>query len=388
MSPRTVVSRSARSLGRMLTASPRLAYRSLRRRYCKQSALLDYHLFGRSGASRSLEKITIELTHRCNLRCRMCSNFNDPQSPTPRGVQYARAEELTYAQLANFVDEAAALTSAFGLTGGEPTLSPHCMEIIRHIKKKGLYCGLTTNGTQLERLAEEIVDSQLDWISFSLDGPEGVHDEIRGVPGTYRRLLDGIEMLQEFKGKKGSPVPRIGIKFTLVGDNYRHVADVAAAAVRMNAVLLDITHLFFWTEEIVGSQRAAYGDDIPCFVANTDGLLGMDPARMHAALQELKKQSWPIHIRFLPDLDLEETLAYYRQPARFVGARRCLRPWLNCSLLPNGDVVPCLGYVAGNIKEQTFSQVWNSARFRHFRRLLKKNRLFPACARCCGLYEY
>ncbi len=381
-------SQSVRSLGKMLVASPRLAARSLRKRFRVQSALLDYHLPGNRGASHSLEKITVELTHRCNLRCRMCSNFNDPETPTPRGMQYARSEELTYEQLAGFVDEASSKTSAFGLTGGEPTLSPHCLDIIRHIKKRGLYCGLTTNGTQLQRLAEEIVDSRLDWVSISLDGPEPVHDEIRGVPGTFRRLAAGVEALNEFKKKKGCHEPRIGIKFTLVGDNYRYVEDMVNEAVRMKAVLIDITHLFFCTEEIVRKQKAIYGDEIPCYAANTDGLPGMDPVKIHEALQRLKKRSWPIHIRILPDLDLNETLAYYQQPSRFVHSHRCLRPWLNCSLLPNGDIVPCLTYVAGNIKEQSFSQIWNSAHFRQFRRLLRKNRLFPACARCCGSYEY
>jgi MoaA/NifB/PqqE/SkfB family radical SAM enzyme len=349
---------------------------------------LDYHLLGIRGASHSLEKITMELTHRCNLRCRMCSNFSNPETPTPRGIQYARSEELTYEQLAEFVDEASALTSVFGLTGGEPTLSPYCLEIIRHIKNKGLFCGLTTNGTQLHRLAEEIVDSRLDWISISLDGPEQVHDEIRGVPGTFRRLMEGVEELQKFKNKHGRKEPKIGIKFTLVGDNYQYAEDIVKAAIRMKAVLIDITHLFFWTEETVQRQRALYGDDVSCYVANTDGLKGMDPLKIYEALQELKKQAWPIHIRFLPDLSLEETLTYYQQPSCFVHSDRCLRPWLNCSLLPNGDIVPCLSYVAGNIKDKSFSQIWNSARFRHFRRLLRKNRLFPACARCCGLYEY
>jgi MoaA/NifB/PqqE/SkfB family radical SAM enzyme len=384
----SLASRSARSLGRMFVSNPRLVFRTLRKRYCKQSALLDYHLLGIRGASHSLEKITIELTHRCNLRCRMCSNFSNPETPTPRGIQYARSEELTYEQLAEFVDEASALTSVFGLTGGEPTLSPYCLEIIRHIKNKGLFCGLTTNGTQLHRLAEEIVDSRLDWISISLDGPEQVHDDIRGVPGTYRRLMEGVEELQKFKNKHGRKEPKIGIKFTLVGDNYQYAEDIVKAAIRMKAVLIDITHLFFWTEETVQRQRALYGDDVSCYVANTDGLKGMDPLKIYEALQELKKQAWPIHIRFLPDLSLEETLTYYQQPSCFVHSDRCLRPWLNCSLLPNGDIVPCLSYVAGNIKDKSFSQIWNSARFRHFRRLLRKNRLFPACARCCGLYEY
>jgi MoaA/NifB/PqqE/SkfB family radical SAM enzyme len=388
MTARPSASRSVRSLGRMLSSSPRLAARSLRRRYCKQIALLDYHLPGTHGASHALEKITVELTHHCNLRCRMCSNFNDPQTPTPRGVQYARSEELTFGQLAAFVDEASAITSSFGLTGGEPTLSPHCMELIRHIKNRGLYCGLTTNGTLLKGLAEEIVDSGLDWISISLDGPEPVHDDIRGVPGTYRRLLEGVEALQEWKIKRGSQTPRLGVKFTLVGDNFRYAEDIVRTAVAMKAVLIDITHLFFWTEEIVDRQRAAYGDDIACYVANTDGLRGMDPVKIHEAIQGIKKQSWPIHIRVMPDLDLAETRLYYEQPTRFVHSRRCLRPWLNCSLLPNGDVIPCLSYVAGNIKEQSFSQIWNSDRFRHFRRRLRKSRLFPACARCCGLYEY
>jgi hypothetical protein len=55
----------------------------------------------------------------------------------------------------------------------------------------------------------------------------------------------------------------------------------------------------------------------------------------------------------------------------------------------NGEVIAahgrCYDLRVGSLYEERLSAIWNSARFREFRRLLRQEGgLLPACLRCCG----
>jgi len=349
----------------------------------------DYHLLGRWGLSRRIRVVHIELTHRCNLRCLMCFFFGLDRDVTEsaHGAQYRSQEELTLAQLKGFLDEVAHFRPAIGLTGGEPMLSPHCLDVVRLVKGKRLNCGLTTNGTLLSGFAEEIVASKLDWLSLSLDGPDNIHDRIRGVPGTFRRLTNGVDLIQQMKKRKKAKTPEIGIKFTLVGDNYRYLEETIQLAVGLGATHFTATHLFFCTEEMARRHNQEFGPDIPCSAGALEGLQRLDPLEAARILPKIRKKKWPLTLRFIPDLTREEILTYYDEPARFVKAKVCRRPWNICNILPNGDVLPCLNFVAGNLKNAPFSEIWNGRRYRTFRQILHREGAFPACARCCGMFD-
>ena len=247
---------------------------------------------------------------------------------------------------------------------------------------------MTTNGTLLSGVAEGIVDSGLDWLGISLDGPEAVHDRVRGVPGTFRKAIEGAHALQEVKRTSGRAVPEVTVIFTLAGDNYRYAEEMIGIATDIGATCVTFSNLFFWTEDMVQAHNALYGDEIPCYVANTAALDGLDPQQAYAKLEHIAQQRWPVAVTLYPVLTCEEMVTYYKEPTRFVKTNHCIRPWLSCLLLPNGDVIPCLDYVVGNVKVQSFSEIWNGERFRHFRRLLRKHGTLPGCARCCGLFEY
>jgi MoaA/NifB/PqqE/SkfB family radical SAM enzyme len=63
----------------------------------------------------------------------------------------------------------------------------------------------------------------------------------------------------------------------------------------------------------------------------------------------------------------------------------CRYPWRNLRVLPDGSVIPCIGFVVGNVVSDDVSKIWNNAKFRHFRSVLYKEKLFPGCFRCCKL---
>ena len=369
----------------LLFHDPREFRRAVGRRLRRRLRL--HYRFGRGGKADGPYVVSLRLTNRCNLRCRMCFLYGELGDGRAVEARFSGPEDMSLADWKSAIDSIAPRKPSVGITGGEPTLHRHCFEIVRHVKDRGLYCGMVTNGTLLREKAEELVASGLDSLWISLDGPEEVHDKIRGVPGTFRRAVEGALAVQEAKRKAGSRRPEVGVNFTFVHDNHRYLEDVVATAVQIGAVEIHFDHLFFWTEEMTRTHEGLFGKEIPCAPAGTDGLERLDPREVHAAVEKVRRRAYPLRIRVLPDLSLEETVTYYETPARFVKSNRCLRPWAGVYVQPNGDVSPCLNYVAGNVKERPLPEIWNDERFRRFRRMLREHKAFPACSRCCGLFD-
>jgi MoaA/NifB/PqqE/SkfB family radical SAM enzyme len=124
--------------------------------------------------------VSLNITNLCNLECPFCY-FKNTQ------VKFV---EYTTEELLDYVDQFVKLgTRIFLLQGGEPLIRQDLKRIIAHIKGKGAYCRISTNGM----LAADRMDwlEDIDFISFSLDGNREVADKIRG-PGVYDRVVAGM----------------------------------------------------------------------------------------------------------------------------------------------------------------------------------------------------
>ena len=73
---------------------------------------------------------------------------------------------------------------------------------------------------------------------------------------------------------------------------------------------------------------------------------------------------------------------YYADPDHSF-TDRCMNPWKRVEVRPNGAVESCLHYSIGDIRSQTFREIWNGEKMKQFRKTLKAGGLFPACQRCC-----
>jgi cyclic pyranopterin phosphate synthase len=114
---------------------------------------------------RPITYLRISITDRCNLRCVYCL----PES----GVQWLPTESLlTVNEIVTVAEAAINLgISKIRLTGGEPLLRPDLFEIISRISKMpGVEdLSLTTNGRNLEPIAQRLADAGLKRINISLD---------------------------------------------------------------------------------------------------------------------------------------------------------------------------------------------------------------------------
>jgi len=129
----------------------------------------------------------LELTTRCNVRCRHCYVCSE-SSP----------DELTLREWENILDQLAeAGTLMLTLTGGEPFTRPDLLDIVSHARRREFSVVLYTNGTLLgEAEADRLAALHLHRVEISLLGScAETHDGITRVPGSFDRALNAARLL-------------------------------------------------------------------------------------------------------------------------------------------------------------------------------------------------
>lgn len=135
-----------------------------------------------------IQTLFIELTTACNLKCRHCG-YKDSK---------AIFIETEYAK--KVIDQCIpqGLTMVM-FTGGEPTLHPELMQLLKYCKERGIMTKLTTNGCHLYQLAELLHSSYLDQVVISIDAFEPqTYEKIRGRDMLCDIWRD-IEKFSEFR---------------------------------------------------------------------------------------------------------------------------------------------------------------------------------------------
>ncbi len=129
---------------------------------------------------------------RCNCRCRHC---------TPKLYTGKDETELTSKELIQRYEESYFLqNNSVSVAGGEPFLKEDLEEFILYLDQKNIPCIISTNGwftDKIEKLTNQLKDTETVRFSVSVDGIGQVHDEIRGLKGIYNRALESIKLLKD-----------------------------------------------------------------------------------------------------------------------------------------------------------------------------------------------
>lgn len=129
--------------------------------------------------------VRVSLTDRCDLACVYCR--------PSRSDGYA-VDRLDLPALRTLLDGLmAAGVRRVRFTGGEPLLSPHVVEAVRHAAALGADdIALTTNGTRLATLAAPLREAGLRRLTLSLDSLDPVRFERITRGGKLGRVLQGL----------------------------------------------------------------------------------------------------------------------------------------------------------------------------------------------------
>ncbi len=127
-----------------------------------------------------------KLTYNCNLRCKMCPFWRRPSPDPSLAQEKAVLREIYYSGAVGVAFE-----------GGEPLLRHDLVDILAFSRSLPLHTSLITNGTLLESRIDEIAPYINGVVYVSLDGLEKTHDEIRGIDGSFRKSVRGINAAKE-----------------------------------------------------------------------------------------------------------------------------------------------------------------------------------------------
>ena len=117
--------------------------------------------------------ISLTITNRCNLRCRMCGQWSI--EGYMNNNKTALKDELTLEDWKRIVDELAENhIESLLIRGGEPFSFPGIMELLKYINSKGIFVSIDTNGTLLKNYDEDIIRLGKVHITISVDGPEEI----------------------------------------------------------------------------------------------------------------------------------------------------------------------------------------------------------------------
>ncbi|MCL5265298.1 MAG: radical SAM protein [Chloroflexi bacterium] len=346
-----------------------------------------------NGRSIPPASVCLFMTYRCNLRCKMCDLWGENGSRregTPVSTRSTQ-EELSQKEIRTLVDDLASFKPKVTLFGGEPLFHGRTHEVLQCLRDRNIPTSIITNGVLLGAHFRQLVDLKVDEITISLDGPREVHDSIRGVQGTYDKAIAGIVATAEYKRRKHSAVPRLKVLYTISDMNFRHLNDFVKGLEGLQLDLVNFYHVMFVNEELLRRHNAVFmeafgitSNSLRGFARDVSSRVGLDDLAEQISL--IKTGNHRVPVEFLIDFTPEELRRYYTDFS-FSPKSRCLVPWREVLILPDGSVSPCLDFIAGNVREESFLRIWNGPRFIHFRRTLKRLGKFPACNRCCLLYR-
>jgi radical SAM protein with 4Fe4S-binding SPASM domain len=291
----------------------------------------------------------VELTYRCTVDCVHCY------------CQHLRntdgREELRTVEWKQVLDELAELgVFHLTLTGGEIFLRQDFWEIAHHAKALHFSMTLFTNGTLLTpEQADRLAELRPTSIEMSLLGAtEATHDRLAGMPGAWRRMMRGAELLRKRH-------LAFVFKTTLMQENFHEQRDLERIA------------------KAYGCRAHKCGTEVS---PRNDG--DRNPQRYQIGQRAMFDY-------YISDAGGEIALPS-QQPTRERSKQKstCGAGVTGCAVNPYGDLLPCLQLLLpfGNVRERSLPDMWERppewiARLRE----TKAYGQIPACAQC-DLLDY
>jgi radical SAM protein with 4Fe4S-binding SPASM domain len=285
--------------------------------------------------------ISIEPTTNCNLGCPEC-----PSGLKVFSRNTGNIEMDTYTKMMEQVHHN--LLYLYFYFQGEPYMHPQFLELVRIAKEKKIYTVTSTNAHFLtERKAKETIESGLDRIIISIDGTtQEVYENYRRG-GTLTKVIEGAKNLVRYKKELKSKTPHIIIQFLVVKPNEHQIEDIYKLAedIGVDEVKLKTAQIYDYKD---GNELIPSIEKYSRYKKNKEGL--------YALKNKLLNHCWKL--------------------------------WHSSVITWDGLVVPCCfdkdaTHQLGDIKQRTFSEIWNNEKYMNFRKSVLKSRSeIDICTNC------
>jgi Fe-coproporphyrin III synthase len=317
----------------------------------------------------SLPILLLNVHEHCNCRCMMCDIWQRTDGKELDLLDFARhRESIVRLGVRQVV-----------LTGGEPLLHRNLEALLRFLRECNVRVTLLTTGLLLSKRAGVVADG-VDEIIVSVDGPEEVHDRVRGVKGAYRLIGEGIRAVCQ----NNAEMPVHG-RCTVQKTNHRRLRETVAGAklLALNSISFlaaDVTSQAFNRELIWPGER--------------ESQIVLTSLEIEELEEEVARLTWENDADIRAKYIVESPDKLRRIVRRFkeqLGdlppiAPQCNAPWVSAVMEVDGTVRPCFFHRSiGSTREQTLEQAIDGQEARRFRASLDVDEN-PICQRCvCSL---
>ena len=159
-------------------------------------------------------RVDIKIGYQCNNHCRFC-------------VQGDKREKCAFrrkSEIINDLTEARKICQSVVFTGGEPTIHPNFLDLVRFAKKLNFHIiQIQTNGRMFayKKFCQEVIKAGANEFSPGLHGhTAALHEYLTTVPGSFNQTVQGIKNLKSFN--------QLIITNTVITRfNYRHLPELA-----------------------------------------------------------------------------------------------------------------------------------------------------------------
>lgn len=297
----------------------------------------------------------LEVSARCNLRCRMCAIAHDTRYKTDSG-RPAMLEPTTFRRLRGLFPN---LLKAYLYGLGEPTLNRHLVDYISELTDAGVEAWFTTNATLIDReYAHRVARAGAQRVSVSLDGitPE-TYESIR-IGGRFKDAIRGLSALCEARQRFGNPM--VTVNFVAMGSNLGELPDLVDTVIGMGVEEINVEPLFAW--DTAGPLDRHYSQE---------SLNAIDETWAREVIERAADRSAAAGVHFSSYLVATDgSMDYPRRVAVRNQVRpRCGEPWGTVFVTTAGEIRTCClnDRVFGLIDDRTVEETWRGDEFAEFR---------------------
>jgi heme b synthase len=301
--------------------------------------------------------IAWEVTRRCNLRCVHCRSSSEAEAKGHPDFSTQEGKRI-------LDDIASYAKPVVVLSGGEPLVREDVFELAQYGTDLGLRMCMATNGVLVtDDICKKMKASGIRIVSLSLDGSTAkVHDDFRNQEGAFKSTLNAMELF-----KKNDIEFIINSSFTK--RNQDEIPKVYKLAKKLGATAW---YMFM----IVPTGR---GEDIMSELISAEDY--EEILEWHYEMEQdeddmlVRPTCAPHYYRIVRQKAKKEGSAHKQRTLKFStgGSKGCIAGQMICLIDVDENVLPCSYFPlpAGNLKEQSFKDVWENSKLFHDMRNFK-----------------
>jgi radical SAM protein with 4Fe4S-binding SPASM domain len=341
--------------------------------YCGLSSQSDRLRYSREEDHRPI--VVYNCTAKCNLRCLHCYSSSNQE--------YGKAELSTAEAVAMLRSIAEYKCPVVLFSGGEPLLREDLSHLLRAAVKMGLRTVISTNGTLIDAAtAKSFKKIGVSYVGISLDGPKNAHDIFRAKAGSFAATMEGIKNCNNAGVKTG-------LRFTITRKNHKYVSSIFDIAAENGIRRLCFYHLVrsgrgeqIANQILRPQETRAILDTI---IAKTDEFV------KKGLVDEVLTVGNHADGPYLLTKMLAQKSPFYTKARELLLANGGNRVGQNIASIGwDGSVYAdqfWRNYPLGNIKEQSFGQIWDNENEPVLKMLRNKDQFADSRCKKCNWFR-